>query len=98
MHLAIGNYRDVFSVFQELHDFDALFGHLGPAGFRGRTLLQPAQFSSGELKIHLFEFLAWSGANAKGVVFHDYELEVVYQGLAPDAQKGFLESGHGSHW
>ena len=97
MHFAVSNYRDVFSVFQELHDFGAFSGHLCPAGLCGGILLQSTQLSSGELKINLFEFLARRGADAKGVVFDSYELEVVDEGLAPDAQKSFLEGGHGCH-
>ena len=83
MDSAIGDHRNVFPMFEKLHDLRAFSGHLCPARFGGRILLQPAQLSSGNSNVYLFEFLAGRPANTKGVVFEGNRLEVL--GAEPGA-------------
>ena len=91
MHLSIGDDRDVSSALQELHYFLAAPGHCCPTGFRFGVLFQPAQISSVELKIDLFEFSLCCHSNRKALLFEQYSLLVFDKRLLADSQERVFE-------
>jgi hypothetical protein len=94
MHFSVGDYRDVFPVFEELHDLGAFLRQLGPAGFCVGILFEAAQCASDEFEINLFQMLPRSGPHAVGFIFHGDDFQIFDERLAPNGQKNFVEGGH----
>jgi hypothetical protein len=94
MHFSVGDYRDVISLFEELHHLGAFLRQLGPAGFCIGILFKAPQCASDEFEINLFQMSTRSGPHAVGFIFHGDDFQIFDERLAPNGEKDFVESGH----
>jgi len=98
VEFAVDDDREVAAIFEKLHDFDALAGQDGPAGFGVGILFEGAEVAAVEAEVDLLQFLFGGGAHREGVAGNRDGARVLDHGLVEDSEQRGFEVGWGHGW